>query len=110
MTVMGGGAASTGRRSRREAVSLQRGFDGARAGEPEVGSTRALFVGAKRRRTNLLTGAAPYCPSNHPQQSMARSPVQQPVRPVRKAPFSHNDLHLAEMDRDLSSLLVSDQK
>ena len=35
-----------------EAVSLQRGFDGARAGEPEVGSTRAPFVGAKRRRTS----------------------------------------------------------
>jgi hypothetical protein len=34
-----------------EAVSLQRGFDGARAGEPEVGSTRAPFIGAKRRRT-----------------------------------------------------------
>ena len=40
--VAGGRDASTGRRSR-----------------PEVGSTRAPFVGAKRRRTNLLTGAAP---------------------------------------------------
>ena len=37
------------------AVSLQRGFDGARAGEPEVGSTRAPFVGAKRRRTSDYT-------------------------------------------------------
>ena len=40
-----------------EAVSLQRGFDGARAGEPEVGSTRAPFVGAKRRRTFPFSGA-----------------------------------------------------
>jgi len=32
--------------------------------------------------TSLLTGAAPCCTSNHPQPSMARSPVQQPVRPV----------------------------
>ena len=36
MTVMGGGAARTGRRSRREAVTLERGFDGALRREPDV--------------------------------------------------------------------------
>lgn len=48
------GDTSSGRSG--EAVSLQRGFDGARAGEPEVGSTRAPFVGAKRRRTIEISG------------------------------------------------------
>jgi len=56
--VRGGGDVSTGRRSRPAGVTLERGFDGARAGEPEVGSTRAPFVGAKRRRTSEFTGAA----------------------------------------------------
>ena len=40
---MGGRAASTGRRSRPEGVTFQRGFDGAKRREPEVGSTRAPF-------------------------------------------------------------------
>ncbi len=54
LVVVGGRDASTGRRSRPEGVTLQRGFDGAKRREPDVGSTRAPFVSAKRRRTNSL--------------------------------------------------------
>jgi len=39
--VVGGRDASTGRRSRPEGVTFQRGFDGAQRREPEVGLTRA---------------------------------------------------------------------
>ena len=42
MTVVGGWDASTGRRSRREAVMLERGFDGALRREPEFDNSRPV--------------------------------------------------------------------
>ena len=47
--VMGGGDASTGRRSRPEGVTLEREFDGAQRRELEARLNSRPFIGAKRR-------------------------------------------------------------
>ncbi|MCB1822481.1 MAG: hypothetical protein KDI73_13015, partial [Candidatus Competibacteraceae bacterium] len=49
--VAGGRDASTGRRSRPEGVTFQRGFDGATRREPEVGNSRPV-----RRRAAPTNG------------------------------------------------------
>ena len=78
-------------RERSERCPLERGV-GPRSARDTPSSLNSRPVDAARSAASmsLLTGAAPCCPSNHPQQSMARSPVQQPVRLVVKCWVTKN--------------------
>ena len=82
MTVVGGWDASTGRRSRREAVMLERGFDGALRREPEVRQLAPRSSARSADERYRSPGPRLRRAFGGPKPVVARAPVQHPVRPV----------------------------